>query len=281
MIELVAYSQPPFDEPAHETATYLFTALMAVFFTGLVVWSLWIAHRERTWLPIACLVGGVISFAAEPILDGVAHIFYPLGSPLTVVTLFDTTIPLYVWMAWVFWVGAGTYLLMRWYEGGRTGRDVMHLFLVCIVLEAMFEYPAVLSEALIYYGDQPLELAGFPLYWPFGNSGSVFVAAYALLLAKPYLIGARGFVIAALIPPLGFLAATAMGSWPVWLAINGEAPMSVIWLAGATSIALYLALVGLVGWMLERGVSLDEARPQVRELQDAPDVEGLSPTHVS
>jgi hypothetical protein len=280
---LIAYGGQPLSEPAHPTATYLFTVLMGAFFAGLVVWSVLIARKERTWLPIACLAGGALSFAFEPVLDAVGHIFYPLGSPLTVVTIFDTTIPLYVWMAYVFWVGAGSYLMMRWLERGRSGADLMRMFLIWVLLEPLFEYPAVLSKALIYYGDQPFELFDYPLYWPPGNSGAVFVAAYALLLAKPYLRGARGFVVAALIPPLGFFAANAMGSWPVWLAINSEAPLSVIWLAGAVSIALYVALTRLVGWMLDRGVTLagsDEPRPAVGELHDAPDVEGLRPAHV-
>ena len=276
-----AYSQPPLGEPAHPTATYLFTALMAVFFIGLVAWALLVARRERTWLPIACMLGGLISFGFEPVLDSVAHIFYPLGSPLTAVTIFDTTIPWFVVMAYVFWVGAGALLVSRWFEQGRTGRDVMVWFLAACALEVLFEYPAVLSGALFYYGDQPFKLFGYPLYWPFTNAGAAFAAGYVIYLAKPHLAGARGFAVATLIPPLVFFAFSAMGSWPVWLAINGETSMPVIWLAGAVAIALQISLVRLVAWAVDEGVTLEGSPGQAasRQRTARPEMTGTAATH--
>ena len=257
MPELVAISRPPLGEPAHETATYLFTVLMAVFFVGLAVWSGVVARRERSWLPLACLVGGLVSFAYEPLLDSVAHIFYPVGSPLIAGTIYGSSIPWFVVMAYVFWVGAGTFLLARYFDRRPTGRAVLQAYLLACCVEPLFEYPAVLSKALLYYGDQPFKLFDYPLYWPFGNSGSVFVAGYVLHLARPYLKGLRGFVVAALVPALGFFAVNGAGSWPVWLAINSDTPMAVIWLAGAAAIALHVSFVRLVALGADRRLSLD------------------------
>lgn len=267
---LIAYSQPPLSEPAHPTATYLFTAFLGVFFVGLVAWCVFVARRERTWLPLACLVGGLLSFGFEPVLDAVGHIFYPVGTPLTVVTIFDTSIPFFTVMAYIFWMGAGTLLIARWLERGRSGRDVLTLFAAVVVLEACFEYPAVLSKTLIYFGDAPFKLFDFPLHWAFGNTAAVLVTGYALYLARPYLSGAGGFVLAALIPALGYFAISAMGSWPVWLALNSEVPMAVIWLAGAAAIALDLLFVRLVALAVDRGVALRPAAPPPAPAQPVP-----------
>lgn len=249
---MLAFSQPPLGEPAHPDATYAFTALMAVAFVAMVGWSLWVARRERTWVPIACLLGGVIAFGYEPVLDSVAHIFYPLGSPLTFVTLFDTTIPVFVLLAWVFWAGAGTFLMSRYYDREPAGRDVLKWFLVICVLEAAFEYPAVLSEALIYYGDQPLKIAGFPWYWTFANTAPVFFAGYVLHLAKPHLRGVGGFAFTAMLPPFAYLGIGGGASWPIWLTLNGEVPIAIVWIAGLITIALSVVLVALLSRAVDR-----------------------------
>lgn len=248
---VLAFSRQPLDEPVHEIATYAFTGLMVVACAAMVTWSLRVAHRESTWLPIACLLGGLLAFGFEPVLDSVAHILYPLGSPLTVVTIFDATIPAFVVLAYIFWVGAGAFMLMRWLETGPSGARIVRTFLVFCLVEPLFEYPAVLSKALLYYGDQPLKVFGYPWYWSFGNTGAVFIAAYVLLIARPHLRGAGGFAVAALIPALSYCGVSAMGSWPVWIAINSEAPIAVIWLAGAVAIMLHVSLVRLMAWCVD------------------------------
>jgi hypothetical protein len=111
-----------------------------------------------------------------------------------------------------------------------------------------------------YYGKQPLEILGFPLWWGFVNPVMPMLAGALIYRLRPQLTSAWKLLAIIPIIPMADGIANAAAGFPMWIALNQNHP-SYLW--------TYIAMFGTLGlalycvWI----ISLAVARP-AEELAD-------------
>jgi hypothetical protein len=99
-----------------------------------------------------------------------------------------------------------------------------------------------------YYGPQPLQVFGFPLYWGAMNSAGAVGTGVLLYRGRQHFAGSRAWL-AVFVPPLAFGFDFAVG-WPTWNVMNTSASTLVISLVSLVTIALCAAEV----WFVSSGL---------------------------
>jgi hypothetical protein len=105
-----------------------------------------------------------------------------------------------------------------------------------------------------YYGHQPFDIWGFPLWWGFVNPVMPMVAGAMIYAVRRHLRGLQLLAVIPLIPMADGLANGAT-AWPTWVALN-QHDVSYFWTYLASLVTLGLALYSV--WM----ISLFVARPR-------------------
>jgi hypothetical protein len=109
-----------------------------------------------------------------------------------------------------------------------------------------FEIFANHTGVYVYYGNQPLRIVEYPVWWAPVNIAMPIVAATAIHLARRSLVGWRILAVfpIVLMADGGVNGATA---WPAWIVLNTPGlPNVVVQLGGVLTIAFAVLLVWLV-----------------------------------
>jgi hypothetical protein len=102
-----------------------------------------------------------------------------------------------------------------------------------------------------YFGPQPFEVLGFPLYWAFLNTAYLFVVGYAFYLAQNRLTGRR-LLLGIPITVVGFGVLYGL-AWPTWIAMNiVGGPAWLMWVTATGTMAGSAYLVWLVALAVHR-----------------------------
>jgi hypothetical protein len=88
---------------------------------------------------------------------------------LPFVTEFGMKDPLFDALGYVLFIGFGGYLLYTLLLRGLGAKAVYASFVLWGVTDLVLELPFLQTGLYRYYGDQPLQIGGFPLYWVFLN----------------------------------------------------------------------------------------------------------------
>jgi hypothetical protein len=167
--------------------------------------------------------------------------------------------PLYICFVYPWYVGGLGYLAYRLFQRGITTRALFQLWALDFVVDIFLETPGIAAGTYLYYGHQPFNIWGFPLWWGFVNPVMPMVAGALIYKLRPHLAGWRLVGIIPLIPMADGIANGAT-AWPTWLALN-QTNVSYVWTYLGSLATLGLALYAV--WM----VSLAVARP-AEELAD-------------
>lgn len=235
-------SHPEMASP--DPAGTLFTIFVGVFFVAAVIWGV-VGYVRRRDLLLLCIAGGLIANFAEPILDVVALIYWPADTPLTVYTAFEREIPALIPMAYGLYVGPGSFVVYRLMRDGAGKRRLWQVFLALAAIDAFFVYPGVLLDVLDYYGDQPYEVFGFPLWWTAVDAASRLVGGWLLLVLAPRMVG-WGALLAVATVPCSYIGVQAFAAWPVWLVLNSDVSTPVSYLAATCTIAIGVGIAWLI-----------------------------------
>lgn len=234
---------PPFDALAGSTAAWIFMGANIIAASIALIWTLiWVA-RNRDAMPVFCMLGGFLAmFANEPILDRLMLVWYPVNSPLITMTLYGTSMPLYLLIGYPWYVGLGAFVVHRALKGGISSAGLWRIFAAIAVLDVIIELPSTLAGVHIYFGPQPNFFQyGLSVTIPFVMSAISLGCGFAVhwVLSSPKKPWTPLAVIA-IIPgsAVGILVGT---QWPVMLAQNSTTSLPIIWLTAAISIALVLA----------------------------------------
>jgi hypothetical protein len=130
----------------------------------------------------------------------------------------------------------------RYLRRGITARKLWGLLgVVCVV-----DFLAIGLSAWIgvsdFFGDPPLEVLDYPLWWAAIDGLDVVLGGALVLLLAPHLRG-RSQVWFVLLPPVALGAATGIVSWPVSIAINSQWSDPAKYACAAATIGLCLACV--------------------------------------
>ncbi|KRA37765.1 MULTISPECIES: hypothetical protein [unclassified Nocardioides] len=243
--------------PAHPTTEMPFGPEIAfTIFLGIpVLIGVFFAIRHlltgRGPLLAVCLVGGGIACLFEPIVDTLGLCYIREGAHLTTFTSMGRDFPLFINFVYIWYVGGLAYLAYRIFSNGVTVKGLFQLYLMDVFINIWLESPGVLMGAYEYYGPQPMNLWGLPLWWVFVNPIMPLTAGALIYRLKPYLPGWR---IALVIPfiPMADGIGNGAAAWPVWTALNLDAPLWVTHLAFLMTVGLALTCVWVLSFVVCR-----------------------------
>ncbi|WP_372787830.1 hypothetical protein [Paraconexibacter sp.] len=173
----------PLDMRAPSGAYTAFYALFAVNMLGTLAWLAHRARREGTIHPLAALAGGLaVGAVVPPVYNALTKVWFPSNIPLPYVEAFGMKDPLFDMLGYALFIGFGGYLLLTQLRAGHGARAVYGTFLLWGVTDLLLEVPFLQWDLYQYYGDQPMEIGGFPLHWVVLN-GFIPIAAGGLMYA--------------------------------------------------------------------------------------------------
>jgi hypothetical protein len=162
--------------------------------------------------------------------------------------------PLYIVFVYPWYVGGLGYLAYRLFQRGVTMRDLFALWGLDFVINIVLETPGIKAGTYLYYGHQPFDFWGFPLWWGFVNPLMPMLAGAAIYRLLPHLNRAWKQAAVIAIIPMADGAANGAAGWPTYAALN-QRDVSYVWTHLAALVTLGLAL--FVVWM----IGLAVARP--------------------
>lgn len=256
---LAAIPQPPTELVMPKTAETIFNVF--IFIPLGIALALGVRHlvRGRGPLLLLCLAGGACAALFEPIVDVLGLVYLKEEGALGTFTILDRTMPLYICFVYPWYVGGLGYLAYRLFQRGITTAGLFSLWALDFVVDIFLESPGILAGTYLYYGQQPFDFWGFPLWWGFVNPVMPMVAGALIYKLKPHLTGWRIVGVVPLIPMADGIA-NAATAWPMWIALN-QTDVSYAWTYLAAFVTLGLALYAV--WI----ISLVVARP-ASELAD-------------
>ena len=212
-------------------------------------------------LLLYCLLGGALAAAFEPVVDVLGLVYLKEVNAVGTFTVLDRTMPLYICFVYPWYVGGMGYMAYRLFDRGITMKDLFRLWALDAVVDIVLESPGILAGTYLYYGHQPLNFWGFPLWWAFVNPVMPMVAGALIYKIRPRLAGSP-LLLLAVVPliPMADGIANGAAAWPAWITLN-QGGVSYVWthLAAFAVLALSLYCVWMVGLLV--------ARPE-RELPD-------------
>lgn len=256
MVTLIgSIPQPPVEKVMPQTAETFFNVF--IFIPLAVGLAIAVRHLARGKGPLLlyCIAGGLLAAVFEPLVDVLGLVYLKEEGALGTFTVLDRTMPLYIVFVYPWYVGGLGYLAYKLFARGVTMRDLFALWALDFVINMALETPGILAGTYLYYGEQPLNLWGFPLWWGFVNPVMPMLAGALIYKLRPRLD--TGWKLLAVIPliPMADGMANGAAAWPMWAVLNQENPSFVVtYLAAAAT----LGLAGFMVWM----IGLAVARPQ-------------------
>lgn len=242
--------QPNTDLTMPATAQTLFLALAGVLLAVGLVIGIRNLIRDRDPVLLYCLLGGAFASLLEPFVGLLGLMYIPQKGADVVFTFFGRGMPLFVPIAYAGYIGGLAYVAYRYFQGGISATRILRIWAVFVVANIGFETPAVLLHVYSYYGNQPLNPWGFPLWWGFVNSLTSIVAAVVLVHLYQPLRQRNALVATALLVPMAWGISNGSTAPPMWLALNSDLPGYVPWIASGITLGLALFVVWILGTLL-------------------------------
>lgn len=262
---LAAIPQPPVHEAMPKTAETIFNVFIFIPLGIALVIAL--RHLLKGTaanggpLLLYCIIGGAFAASFEPIVDVLGLVYLKEMDAVGTFTVLERTMPLYICFVYPWYVGGMGYLAYRLFQRGITMKGLFLLWAADAVVDVFLELPGILAGTYLYYGHQPFNFFGFPLWWAFVNPVMPMAAGALIYKLKPH-FGDSPWRLLAVIPliPMADGIANGAAGWPMWAVLNQD-DVSYVWthLAALATLALSLYCVWIIGLV----VAKRDARPLV------------------
>jgi len=233
-------------------AQLLFTVVTGV--PMLIVLGVAIDHVRRGKGPLLlfCFIGGALAALFEPVADVLTCLYFPAIGQHTAFTALDRPIPWALVFAYPWFVGGQGYLAYRIFAKGVPAVRIWQLWGLFAVCNVLVETPGVLTGFHTYYGNQPLDFWGFPL-WQAAVQSIMPMAAGALIFALQGKLG-DGWKLAAIIPlvPMADGMVNAGLALPIWLTLGSDTSIFIDYLGAAATIGMAAYAIWLLTALLAR-----------------------------
>jgi hypothetical protein len=227
-----------------QSAQLVVTVAMAVLVVGFIGYAMREIARSRSVTLALLLVGGAVSYFNEPIDDVLGLVWHPVVGQWTALDTFSR-VPLWGLGIYIVFFGGMPYLILQALRRGVTRRQLWAWVGVLVVVDVAVELPVLASGIYSYYGDAPMLIGGFPVYWIVINAVGPLALAVLLLAAGDMFTGWRALYLPFL--PMMFDAAGSVAvGWPIFSALNAHTSAPVRWLAAALTIAIGFATLDLL-----------------------------------
>ncbi|TAM69801.1 hypothetical protein [Mycobacterium sp.] len=244
---LATIPQPPVDAVMPKTAETIFNIFIFIPLGIALALALRKLFKGQGPLLLYCILGGALAASFEPVVDVLGLVFLKEQGALGTFTILDRTMPLYICFVYPWYVGGLGYLAYKLFKRGVTMRDLFLLWASDFLVDIFLESPGILAGTYLYYGHQPFNLWGFPLWWGFVNPVMPMVAGALIFHIRPHLN--TTWKLLAVIPcvPMADGIANGATAWPMWAALN-QPDVSYVWTYLASFVTLGLALFSV--WII-------------------------------
>jgi hypothetical protein len=238
----------------------VYTALMAAITLGLLVW--WAVSDERRRGPALplMLAGGALSVICEPVYDNLVLFWYPRHQQLWAFHAFGRTVPICVVIGYAWFCGGLPYLAARLFERRIGARGIWALAGAVLVIDFVAIGLTSWLKIAGFYGGQPFEVAGYPLWWGAVDIVNVVLGGAVVYYLLGRLSGWRRFYLV-LVPTWVVGAAAVAVAGPIAIALNSRWSMAGKELAALFSVGLGLGIVQLVSDFVGRRSTVEAREP--------------------
>jgi len=236
---------PPVDMVMPESANLWFTIFLLIPLLAVVCLGIRLWIRDREPVLILCLVGGALAMALEPVVDVLGLVYFPRQNSWVIFETLGRPIPLFMVFVYSWYVGGQGFLAWWTLHRGATRRDVIRLYGLFALADALVETPGLAALVYTYYGRQAFDFWGFPLWWAAVNAAIPIVLGALIYRLRPQLRGWKVVALVALVP-MADGAVNGAVAWPAWVTLNTGMAAPATWAAGAVTIALTSFLVWIV-----------------------------------
>jgi hypothetical protein len=255
---LAAIPPPQVEEVMPKTAEMVFNVFIFIPLGIALALAVRKIVKGKGPLLLYCIVGGAFAAGMEPIVDVLGLVYLKEVGALGTFTVLDRTMPLYICFVYPWYVGGLGYMAYKLFQRGVTMKDLFALWALDCVVDIFLETPGILAGTYLYYGNQPLNPWGFPLWWGFVNPVMPMLAGALIYHLRPHLnTWWKQLAVIACIPMADGIANGAT-AFPMWWALNQD-NVSDIWTYVACLATLGLALFSV--WI----IGLSVVRPTTGE----------------
>lgn len=237
---------PTGNEVMPDLAEDIFTLLAGVPMVAVFIVAIVFALRRKDPLLLYCFIGGGLASFFEPVADLLSMLYFPAINQNTAFTTFDQPIPWALVFAYPWYIGGQGYITFRALEKGLPALRIWQLWLAFMLSDVLLESAGVIMGFHVYYGNQPFNFWGFPL-WMAAYQSVMPLAAGALIYTAKKHIGS-GWKLMVVIPPLPMAdgMVNAGLALPIWSTLASDMSLAVNY-AGAIAT---IGLAGIAVWMI-------------------------------
>ena len=233
----------PSDFSAGHFAGWFFTLYAGLLIVSIaVIWALWTGFKNQNWLPLKLIFGGFLCSLLEPMLDLLGHLRWANDLPFYVFTNFGIQIPLLIPFCYAAFLGLEPYFIYLLFKRGLNVRQVLLVYLIAGLSDAIMETPGLLMHVYQYYGVQPYTFLKFPYWFAFINGASFMTIGFFIWYLEPRLKGWRRALFLVL-PPVGMMVAWFGIGWVHILALNSTLPTAAKWVATTIMMAAFILYI--------------------------------------
>ena len=148
------------------------------------------------------------------------------------------------------------------FDRGIDRRRLFQLWVAVFGVNILLESPGIIADVYTYYGKQPLNIWGFPLWWGFINPLMPMIAGAMIFKLKPHLQNQwalAGMVIASV--PMADGIANAACGWPVITALNTDVGYAGTWIAAFITLGLCAMVVWIIGLLVAHPATAAASEP--------------------
>jgi hypothetical protein len=249
---LATIPQPPFGFKASSAQDVFSIAQFAV--CGVMfLFAFRELARGKGPIFLYCLIGGAIAVIWEPIVDVIGQCWLPSrGQHWEAFTLLNRHVPLMMPFVYSWFVGGQGYLFYRIFQRGIDRRRLFQLWVLVFFVNIALESPGIIADVYTYYGKQPMDIWGFPLWWAIVNPLMPMIAGALIFKLRPQLRGIGMALATVAIIPMADGVANAAAGWPVWVALNTNVGYVGTWIASFITLGLALFVVWIVGLLVAK-----------------------------
>lgn len=267
MTTLGAIPKPPVDDPMPKVPEMIFNIFIFVPLGAALAVAVRRLVKGKGPILLYCLAGGLLASAFEPMVDVLGLVYLKEVGAVGTFSILDRTMPLYIVFVYPWYVGGLGYVAYKMFCRGATMRDLFALWGIDFAVNVALETPGILMGTYLYYGHQPFNYWGFPLWWGFVNPVMPLLAGALIYRLQPHLNNRWKLLAVIPIIPMADGAANGVAAWPMWAALNQD-DVSYVWTHLAALITLGLALfaVWAIGLAVARPADLVGNEPLFRRM---------------
>ncbi|KAH8784989.1 hypothetical protein F5883DRAFT_514691 [Diaporthe sp. PMI_573] len=249
-------SRPPTDMVMPYETQLIFTFLADLPAIPYLIFAFRRFLKDEDPAALLMFIGGFFASSFEAIVDVMGGCFFPREGQITGYEWFGRPVPAFVPLNYGWFVGGmGYWSLTVLRNPTTTRRDLWSLWAKFIVINLILEYPPLYFGIYTYYGHQPFQVFGFPLWFPCINAISPIVAATITHLISPYLTGWRRYVMVTTTASSYGLSHAAF-AFPLWIALSTDKGLGVTYPAAVITFVLLATGVWIMSLSLPEQSSI-------------------------